>query len=179
MNPYFDETLVLILSASLEDICNRLTTATALRESSSHTFVEGLCHEVCFAANIEGLASQRNLTAPIKENHGQLGRVFLGLDKYAHSLFLPYLTSFEKDSRGSHADALTIQFFTEILEQTHKDLSAAYPALKFSTPSVQHNRLLSLPQTEFRKYRMIFFIKDSSKEQYLGRIYLTLALLKD
>lgn len=163
MNPYFDETLVLILSASLEEAARSLTDIRAMRESSSHTFMEGVCHEVCYASEMSGPAS---------------GIIFLGLDRYSHSMAQSKLRELASSLNVPAADSASIQLFQEVLELTRADLGTAYPALKFSEPRIEHNKLIPLPRDDYRKYRMIFFLRDSETETYLGRFYLLVALQK-
>lgn len=164
MNPYFDETLILVLSASLEEVCTRATNIEVQKESSSHTFIEGICHEVCYGSQMDG---------PIN------GYIFWGMDSTSHSLLQPTILDTPAQITTSIVDAASLYLYSQTLTLCQKDLGVAYPKLEFKEPTVFNNKIVSLPKDSYRKYRMIFFLREKKTQTYIGRLYLIAALSKN
>ena len=168
MDPYIDEKLILVTSAVLNELFGDVLSIDCIREAYGPTINEGLCYEYCIQATFTG-SFEANF--------------FLGLDGYTKILLLPYLSIKYKDI-AIHKKDLWInealfsefgQMFSNMLYDDIKDFSEE---LQQHPVKVCSRKLVSLPTESFRKYIIIFFLKDESKHLYLGRAYCLIAVNK-
>ena len=165
MNPLIDEKMILTTSSAFMELAYDWLGINIVREAYGPTDNEGLCHEYCCGISLKG---------DVK------GHVFLGLDGYTKLLMLPYIA--KKFSLEEHppevVESSLLSFMNQFAGLIATELQEFITRVDTGVPQIYSHKLLSLPTEKFRKYALIFFLKDEEKQAYLGRAYLFLAIGK-
>ena len=165
MDPIIDEKFLVSISASIMEIVHENMSISIEREGYGSTLNEGLCYEFCLKHNFTG-----------KEH----GSIYFGMDGYSKLLILPYAVQ-KFDLRKVHPevarDAL-FSFFYEIAKLIQIEIADIDNLFRLKKPIDISNRIQRLPTFKYRKYMMIFFLKDPNLKKYLGRLYCNLAFEK-
>jgi hypothetical protein len=163
-NPELDQRLILTISSSFVEIVTDWLNVTAIREGFGQTANEGLCYEFCSSIPFSGNIS---------------GEMFIGMDGYTRLLLLPYIVN-HLDMEYTHPQLVEAAMNSLVLKlaKEFSDELEAVSQVKMQEPRNLNHKLVPLPKEDYRKYMMIFFIRDDENKKYLGRIYLHLALDK-
>ena len=165
MNPVLDEKYIVSLSASIMEIFHDRMSLSIDREAYGPTLNEGLCYEYCLKYNFSG-----------KET----GSIFFGMDGYTKILMLPYIAkSFRlKKIHPEVVEDALLSFFHEIAALLQIEIVEFESNFKLKKPSDISTKVQRLPTFKYRKYMLIFFLKDPDKRKYLGRLYCNLVFEK-
>lgn len=164
MNPELDERIILTISSSFIEIITDWLKITAIREGYGATVNEGLCYEFCSGIPFSGNAS---------------GEMFIGMDGYTRLLLLPYIIkSLELEVEHPELVESAMNSFVLKLGREFSDELNDISTITLMEPERLNHKIVPLPQDKYRKYTMIYFLRDDEKKKYLGRIYLHLALDK-
>lgn len=164
MNPELDDLLVLTISTAFANIVTDWLKITALREGVGGTINEGLCYEYC-----AGMPFKGKLT----------GELFLGMDGFTRLLLLPYIVNhIEMESQKKElVESAMDTMVQKMAKEFFSELEEVLDIERLESRDVSH-KIVPLPQDEYRKYTIIYFLRDDVEKKYLGRIYLNLALEK-
>jgi len=163
-NPELDQRLKLTITTSLIEILTDWLKITAILEGHGTTLNEGLCYEFCSGIPFSGDIS---------------GEMFIGMDGYTRLLLLPYIVA-HLEMEVTHpqlVDAAMNSLVFRIAKEFSEELQEITRVNMHDPRSLNH-KLVPLPQEKYRKYTMIYFLRDDEKKKYLGRIYLHLVLDK-
>ncbi len=170
MDPFIDERIILASSALMPEFFEESFKINCIREAYGPTLNEGLCFECCFEISFYGVIK---------------GQLYLGFDGYTKILLLPYLVKqikFQNSKEENEKGLLNERLFFYLSQQFSKVLTTEMEAFigEFNINSVKsvHNKLISLEGQKYRKYMIIFFLKDDVLKKYLGRIYIFISLEK-
>jgi len=164
MNPELDERIILTLSSSLAEITTDWLKFNSILEGFGATVNEGLCHEYCTGISFTGNVS---------------GEIFIGMDGYTKLLLLPYIIA-HLDLTVKHtqlAEGAMNSFVYKLAEEFSEELDLIVK-ISMQEPRSLNHKLVPLPQDLYRKYLMIYFLRDDEKKKYLGRLYIYLVLNK-
>lgn len=166
MDPFLDEKLVLTATASFLEVAADFLFIDAQREGYGPNLNEGLCYEYCAGV----------------EYRGDVGMDFyIGMDAYTKILLLPYIVkniNFEIE-RGEMAEVAMEAFASTVFEELRNEMGEYIEDMTMSEIINHNHKIVELPVERFRKYTIIYFMRDLEEGEYLGRVYLHLALLKD
>ncbi len=172
MDPFIDEKIILSFSSALIETGNSFSELDFIREAYGPTANEGICFEFCIEMPFEGSLE---------------GSFYIGLDGYTKILLLPYLnrksTQISYPNGGKQDgektnDIFFLSFTEHISKFIEQDFEDSNENLYINPPKICSHHLISLPLAQYRKYMLIFFIKDNIKKIYLGRIYSVVAIYK-
>jgi len=164
MNPDLDQRFIQTISTSFVEIVIDWLKITAIREGYGPTMNEGLCYEFCMGIPFSGDVS---------------GEIFIGMDGYTRLLLLPYIIN-HLDLEVNHpqlVESAMSSLVFKLAKEFSEELDAISHINLLESRSLNH-QMVALPKEEFRKYTMIYFIKDDDNKKYLGRIYIHLVLEK-
>ncbi len=165
MDPLVDEKFILTTSAAFMELAYDWLGVSIQREAYGPTMNEGLCYEYCSTCTFDG---------EIK------ARLFMGMDGYTKLLLLPYIArKFALDEMHSEvAESSLLSFTNQLCAMINTELNEFLDTMNVSSPEQVSHKLIELPAADYRKYTMIYFLKDDSRPAYLGRVYLFLAVEK-
>ncbi|RME93675.1 MAG: chemotaxis protein CheX [Candidatus Hydrogenedentota bacterium] len=167
MDPLLDEKLILTASASLIDVTSEQLGVYAVREAYGPTSNEGLCFEYCVKFPFQG-----------KPN----GNFYFAMDGYTKLQLIPYVVrnflSEDDSAPKAIADKALFTMAKEVANMMEEELKEFQEEFCFEEGKILSHKIEKLPSASFRKYMIIFFLKDNYRKKYLGRIYLVLALKK-
>ncbi|MDH4199378.1 MAG: chemotaxis protein CheX [Spirochaetia bacterium] len=165
MNPELDERIILTISSSFVEISIDWLKITAVREAHGMNVNEGLCYEVCSGIPFSGKVS---------------GELFFAMDGYTRLLLLPYIVhNLEMNDPQKEMVETAMNSFVKKLSDEFSLELADIANIEMQEPRNLNHKLIPLPQESYRKYAIIFFLRDDDKKKYLGRIYLHLVLEKE
>ena len=169
MDPYIDEKIILATSAVISELFNEAFNLDCTREAYGPTINHGLCYEYCSRIDING--DDIKIT------------FFLGLDGYTRLLLLPYLSERYSDIASKSDifnlnDAIFFEFSKNIFLLIKNEIVDFFHNLEEKTVDICSHKLIPLSTEKFRKYMTIFFLRDSIKNIYLGRLYFVIAIHK-
>ncbi|MES0490633.1 MAG: chemotaxis protein CheX [Leptospirales bacterium] len=158
VDPFLDEKVVLVLSSSVMELATGGLQVEAVREAYGVTRNEGLCYEFCSAFSFSGEI---------------VGDLYIGMDGYTKILLLPYITkNFEIEVESPEMVKNATRAFVERMKDEFiLELHDILPGTSLGEVRNLNFKLVSLPSEKYRKYTVIFFLKDTLKKKYLGRIY--------
>ncbi|MDH4261957.1 MAG: chemotaxis protein CheX [Spirochaetia bacterium] len=163
-NPELDQRFILTISSSFIEIITEWLNVTAISEGYGQTSNEGLCYEFCSGIPFTGTIS---------------GEMFIGMDGFTRLLLLPYIIT-HLDMEFTHSqlvEAAMNSLVLKIAKEFSEELDAI-SHIKMLEPRNLNHKLVPLAKEDYRKYMMIYFIRDDENKKYLGRIYLHLVLDK-
>ncbi len=163
MNPLLDEKIILISSTVVTETFGEDFKISCMREAYGPTLNEGLCFEGCFELNFSGTAK---------------GSFYLGIDGYTRILLLPYLGK-KIRSKEHLNEMLFMSLFKRITEMLTFEMREFVDEFSVDSIETVNHKLISVKSTEYRKYTIIFFLKDESLKKYLGRVYILVAIKKE
>ncbi len=166
MDPFLDEKVVLTVTASFLEVAADFLHIDAQREGYGPTQNEGLCYEYCSGVEYRG---------KIKLD------LYIGMDSYTRILLLPYIVKnlkFDIDRREI-ADMALDAFSNTIFEELRREVNDYLEDITSSDLMKYNHKMVALPAEQYRKYTIIYFMRDLERGEYLGRVYLHLAFLKD
>jgi len=165
MDPIIDEKLVLTVSSTFSEMATEQLQVTAVREAYGQNRNEGLCYEFCAGIPFSGEIA---------------GELFVCLDNFSKILLLPYIMeAFEVDpGREALSDALMRAFVERIAEEFKVEVSEFVASIELQEIRSLNHKIVPLPDSDFRKYTVVYFLRDDQQKKYLGRIYLHLMVSK-
>ncbi|MDH5719070.1 MAG: chemotaxis protein CheX [Spirochaetia bacterium] len=165
MDPFQDEKFILTVSSSFIEVSADWLDINMMREAYGQTNNEGLCYEFCASLGFKGDIN---------------GKIFIGMDGYTKLLVLPYiaakfnLTQFHWEA----AESSLLSYINQIGGKILTELEDYYKDFEIESPELFSNKFVPLSKDDYRKYTVIFFLKDDNLKKYLGRLYATIAFLK-
>lgn len=165
MNPFLDEKLILTISASFFEVLSGKLGIHAEREAYGVTQQEGLCYEYLAKVHFQGALE---------------ADFYIAMDSYTRLLLLPYvIKSFDLPVEKEQVTQTAMHTFTSTLvNELHDEVSEYISDMEIGDIETYHNKIVELPAEKFRKYTILYFLRDDTEKRYLGRIYLHLALVK-
>ena len=165
MNPLLDEKMILISSTVVPETFGEDFKVNCIREAYGPTLNEGLCFEGCFELNFSGTIK---------------GAFYLGLDGYTRILLLPYLgKQIQPQEETLLNEMLFMNLFKRIAEMLTLEMKEFVEEFSVDSIETVHHKLISVKSTQYRKYMVIFFLKDVLLKKYLGRVYILVAIKKE
>jgi len=164
MNPELDERLILTISSSFIEIITDWLNINAIQEGYGASINEGLCYEFCSGIPFSGVIS---------------GELFIGMDGYTRLLLLPYIVEHLEMEVTHHqlVDSAMNTLVYKLAKEFSEELESI-SKVSMNEPRNLNHKMVTLPQEKYRKYTLIYFLRDDEKRKYLGRIYIHLALDK-
>ncbi|MDH5717367.1 MAG: chemotaxis protein CheX [Spirochaetia bacterium] len=165
MDPFQDEKFILTVSSSFIDVSAEWLEISMMREAYGQTYNEGICYEFCAGIDFSGDIS---------------GKMFICMDGYTKLLLLPYVAAKFNLSQfhWEAAESSLLSYVNQIGGKIFSELEDYFSTFEIKPPSLYSNKLVPLPADEFRKYAVIFFLRDEKKKKYLGRLHTTIAMKK-
>ena len=168
MNPLTDEKMVLISSALIPELLGDRLKIECIREAYGPTFNEGLCFEWCFELNFSGSVN---------------GKLCLGSDGYTRILLLPYLARNVRlkpeEQKDRFNERLLLKLSEEFAEMFTYEMKEFVDRFRIESIKSSDHKLISFLDKEYRRYMVIFFLKDERLKKYLGRVYVMIAVEKE
>ncbi|EQA38032.1 chemotaxis phosphatase CheX [Leptospira inadai serovar Lyme str. 10] len=165
LDPLLDEKFILTISQIFPEFLDKNLGVHAAREAFGPSKNEGFCYENCTSVEFKGEAE---------------GRLFLAMDGYTKLKLLPKIArSFHIDPTiRSHAASIMLEFANQICAELISEMKLGRFKIDILPPENLNHKLVPVDLEHYRQYILIYFLKDESAKQYLGRIYLILLMKK-